>query len=106
MDHALQVRIIERVGGSGDDIENIVDRKELSFGGEVFQVGTVQQFHGDIADIPVVACVVDGNDVGVDEPPGRLSFTEEAFLHRLHVGGIKFVFESKGLNGDFAVDLR
>ena len=61
---------------------HLAEREALAAVQQVFQVAALDQLHGDPGCLGVLAVIIDGDDVGVVEPAGRLRLALEAG-HRL-----------------------
>jgi hypothetical protein len=97
VDDAALVGEPEPVGDLVGDIQ-LPDRRERRVVADQDSQGVaIDVLHGDVQLPVVVAHVVDRDDVGVLEPAGRLSFTNEAAAQVLAV-------DAEQLQGDVPVD--
>ena len=90
VDDASLMREAETVGHFVDDVELADRRKRRIVSDQRRERVAIDVLHGDIELTVVVADVVDGDDVGVLEPAGRLSFTHEATAQVLAIDAQEF----------------
>ncbi len=77
VDDAAPVRVIEGLGGMGDDLRDPVPRERLFLADQLLQVLSLDVLHGDEGGLVLLAHVVHGDDVRVVEGAGGLGFAEE-----------------------------
>ena len=65
-----------------------------------------QELHRDVAEVVLLAGVVDRDDVRVREAPGGLRLAEEALLHLGELLGLELLREGHRLDRHVAADLR
>ena len=102
----MLVGIAERIGDARDDRHHLVDRQQLVRLGIGHQVLAFQQFHRDIAQVVFLARIVDGDDIGVRQPPGGFGLAEEPLLHLDQFVCLEFLRQRHGLDRHHAADFR
>jgi hypothetical protein len=103
---ALAVRVAERLGGAGDDAHRLVDRQQVAGLAVGHEVAAFQQLHRDVAQVVLLAGVVDGDDVRVRQAPGGLGLAEETLLHFGELVRLELLGERHRLDRHHAADLR
>ena len=99
------MRVVEGLGDARHVVQHGRRGQELVLRGETHEVVSVEQLHGDVADVLLLARVEDAHDAGVVQGPGRLRLAEKALLDLLHLGRAAHVVEHQGLDRDLPVDL-
>ena len=100
--HVVGVRVVQPVGSLGADLQDAGKGKGFLLLEEGFEVRPLQQFHDDVGSAPLLAQVVDGDDVHMVEV-GR-----GAGLHVKPLAEVGVVGElaGHGLDGHFPVQDR
>ena len=93
------MRIGERISHSGKDTQHLRQRQQTSGRDEVPQVPALDEFQRNIGKAAVFSGLVQRNDVGMIESPGRLGLAEKTRLHLDQFALVKRLRQGHGLDG-------
>jgi hypothetical protein len=98
------LRVVQAIGDLRRQIDYRFDRQALRFAQDMLQRATLDQLHGDVGDVVLLADVVNGDHIRMVQAPGALRLAQEALSHLVHDLFRKARIEC--LDGDFALDER
>jgi hypothetical protein len=103
MHDALLVGVIEGHGGLAQNAEHAVRGERLA-GNKLVEGGAIDVLHGDVGYVVLRLHVVDGDDAGVGEDPGRTGLAEQALAQAGALLGVADFAEADGFDGNRTAD--
>ena len=85
MDHAVSVRVVERLAALEDDLDDLVDRQQIVDLGVLLERAALDVLHDDVAAFLVGHRVEDGRDVRMRQLAGERSLGQEQLAEALAV---------------------
>ena len=104
VDDALGVSVIESRPSLAQDGEQPARFERLAGGHDVLEGRAVDILHRDISDAVLLGHVVNGDDVGMRQHPGRAGLAEETLAQFLALLSAVDVAQADGFDGDGAAD--
>jgi len=105
MDDTPFVGIVKGLAGHKDDFHNLADGLEVLNFAKCLEVGTVDILHGDVTEILIHPCVINGHDTGMHQPTGGLGFQKESFTIFVDLFTRDTCGRSRYLDTDVSVDI-